>query len=362
MKALIIGGGIAGLAAAISLRRAGWNALVEERSQFSDNGIGFIILPNGLNALDSFGVGQQVRKMGKMLNRAIMRKKNGEIFKTEEVADCLSIKRSSCIDALRQLIPEEYIHTGCDFSHFEYDETGKAIAAHFKNGVREEADIFIGADGVNSRTRKLLFPDHTIRQTKIKELVGFAYAPEIVKQLGGSFIKTHSYESGLAMGLVPCNNQQLIWFIQLDNEKWSIDNTSTQAKKDFVINNVHKWPAPIQQVLKFCDFEKANLWPTRDMDLLPSFHHKNILLMGDAAHMTLPFTSQGTNSALKDALVLGDILKNMSEDSDLETLFTIYYEKRKDELMKYLNFGREMENYFLHAHSYDTAMPVPLAK
>lgn len=362
MKALIIGGGIAGLATTISLRRAGWEVLTEERSLHTEGGIGFIILPNGLAALDNLGVGDEIRRSGKMVDRTILRKKNGEVFKTEEVTNCLAIKRSSCLDSLKQLIPEECVHTGCEFSHFEYHSSGKVIAAHFKNGVREEADIFIGADGANSIVRKIIFPNHVLRQTKIKELVGSAHAPQIVEQLGASFIKTHSYDSRLAMGLVPCGKQEVIWFIQFDSEKGDIDNSSVQSKREFLANNMAHWPDPIEQVLKHSDLEKANVWLTRDMDILPSFNHKNILLAGDAAHMSLPFTSQGTNSALRDAIVLGNLLEGASEQTDFETLLKKYYEERKEELTKYLHFGREMEHRFLYPHSYNAEMPVPLVQ
>src|SRR5688500_18542075 len=105
MKALMIGGGIAGLAGAITLRKAGWNVTVKERAtQFTEVGLGFIILPNGLEALDQVGAGEYVRQHGKMIGEAIIRTPDGKIIKDDKLDNCFGIKRSACIDALRVLL------------------------------------------------------------------------------------------------------------------------------------------------------------------------------------------------------------------------------------------------------------------
>ena len=364
MKALIIGGGIAGLAAAITLRKVGWDVVVKERAeQFTEVGLGFIILPNGLEALDQVGAGEYVRTNGKIINEAIIRTPDGTIIKDDKLDSCLGVKRSSVIDSLKSLLPSEIIHTASEFSHFEYDETGNAIAAYFKNDERVEADIFIAADGANSMIRKQLFPSHLVGQTKIKELVGIADLPDMVKQLNGKLLKTQCTDKGLSIGLLPCNDQQIIWYMQFDCLKNDIVELSNENKKKFAMEMLNGWSDPIQYVLENTDYSKSFMWFTKDMPVLPSFHKNNIVLIGDAAHLVLPFTSQGVNSALQDAIILGRLLKDGKHIESFDDVFTTYHQCRKEILEEYHLFGKMMANRFLDPLNYkNEEVPIPLAK
>lgn len=364
MKALIIGGGIAGLATAITLRKAGWNVSVQERApEFTEVGLGFIILPNGLEALDQVGAGDHVRSHGKVINKAVIRTPDGEIIKDDILDNCLGIKRSSVINSLRELLPAELITNGAEFSHFEYGDKGQAIAAHFTDGRREEADIFVATDGANSMIRSLLFPSHITGSTKIKELVAITDLPELAQSLGNKFLKTQSLTEGLSIGLVPCNNTQVVWYMQFDCMKNDITELTNENKKAFAQKLLKDWPEPIQHVLENTDFSRSFMWFTKDMAVLPAFHKNNIVLAGDAAHLVLPFTSQGVNSALQDAIILGKLLKNVHNDSELEDAFDTYHQCRKEILEEYHLFGKMMANRFLDPlHYKNEDVPLPLAK
>lgn len=360
-KVVIIGGGIAGLAAAKSFIDIGWRAVVCERAErFLEVGLGFIIMPNGLAALNEVGAGAYVQKHGRPLQKVRLRKKNGDTLKEESLENVLAVKRSTCIDALRLLLPNDSIKTGRDFSHYENDESGKIIAAVFKNGDKEYGDVFIAADGANSRSRALFFPDHTIRVTQIEELVGIADAPDLVEELGDGLLKTISAGEQLSIGLLPCNSTQVIWYIQHNTALHSLKDSGKEAKRAFANKLVNGWPQPVQQALDATNFDLAFLWKTKDMDLLPAFHHKNAVLIGDAAHLALPFTSQGTNSALNDALVLSRLFNSYPSLSD-EEVFTLFYNERKESLKSYIQFGRELEEIFTHPETMKQS-PIPLAK
>lgn len=363
MKAVIIGGGIAGLAAAITLRNAGLEVILKERApQFTEVGLGFIILPNGLEALDEIGAGKSIREKGLMLGKVIIQNPQGEVLKEDSLEQCLAVKRSDVIKALLEILPAECIHNGSAFSHFEYDDEGIATKAVFENGIKESGDIFIATDGANSVIRKELFPNHKTSETKIKELVGIADVPHIAQRLKNDLLKTQSSTEGLSIGLLPCSDTQLIWYMQYDCEKNDFDHTDNDAKKAFALKMMDKWPEPIQEVLTNTDYNKAFVWFTKDMPVLSSFHKKNIVLMGDAAHLVLPFTSQGVNSALQDALTLSDLLKD-AKPENLEKKFRDYHLHRKGVLADYYYFGKMMAERFLDPQAYiNEETPIPLAK
>ena len=364
MKAVIIGGGIAGLGAAISLQKIGWEVVVKEKTaRFREVGLGFILMPNGLEALDKMGCGDYARANGKMLKSATMRRPDGIVYKTAPLTDCLGIKRSTCIDSLRMLVEGAVIHTGFEFSHFECNKEGQAIAAVSITGERESGDLFIAADGANSVIRKKLFPLHEIRQSTIQELVGIIDDEELAQELDGQMLKTQCIGKSLSMGLLPCNETQVIWYMQFDSVTYPMHGLSTEEKKEFVTDALAGWPYPVQHAIAATDFNRVFLWLTRDMDTLNAFHRQNIVLIGDAAHLALPFTSQGTNSALTDAMLLSELLQPVTNTTQFASVFSKYHELRKDILQKYLEFGREQEQRFLHPELYlHEEVQLPLAK
>ncbi|HEX6914099.1 MAG TPA: NAD(P)/FAD-dependent oxidoreductase, partial [Chitinophagaceae bacterium] len=281
----------------------------------------------------------------------------------DKLDNCLGVKRSVVIDALRGQLPPELICTGSAFKYFEFDVSGNATAAVFENGDREEADLYIGSDGANSAIRKLLFPEHPVSETRIKELVGLAELPDIVRQLDGKLLKTQSPDQGLSLGLLPCNDGQVIWYMQFDCQRYDITELSNENKKRFAIELLNGWPEPIRYVLENTDYDRTFMWFTKDMPVLPAFHRRNIVLTGDAAHLVLPFTSQGVNSALQDAIILGMLLKDGGLLETYDDVFATYHQCRREILEEYHMFGKMMAGRFLDPlHYKNEDVPIPLAK
>lgn len=364
MKIVVIGAGIAGLSCAITLRKAGHEVIIAERYQFfREVGLGFVIMPNGLAALDAIGVGSAVRDNGCMLQHAILQDVHGDTIKSDAIPNCLGIKRSRIIDALNALLPQDIFVTGFHFSHFNFNASGKAIEAVSEDGKTLGADLFVAADGANSFTRNLLFPEHKLRQTNIQELVGIATVPALMNQINANLLKTQNFEANLSFGILPCGKHQVIWYMQFNSEKYPLTDLTDIGKKQFTKKHLAAWPEMVQKVLAATEFSKVFLWVTRDMDVMPQWHRENVVLAGDAAHLALPFTSQGTNSALDDAFELGKLLANANADTDFNALFQQYHTQRAVAIERYLQFGRMLEQRFLYPEQFaQEEMPLPLAK
>ncbi len=95
-------------------------------------------------------------------------------------------------------------------------------------------------------------------------------------------------------------------------------------RKAFVTEMLDGWPEPIAEVLDATDFGRAFVWNARDLDPLPALSRDNVVLVGDAAHLTLPFTSQGATSALSDAVTLVDALRRDATATSLSRCLESY--------------------------------------
>ncbi|WP_432713483.1 FAD-dependent oxidoreductase, partial [Pedobacter sp.] len=99
-----------------------------------------------------------------------------------------------------------------------------------------------------------------------------------------------------------------------------------------------------------------------DFDLLPRFHHQNVAVIGDAAHLALPFTSAGTTNAMVDAKTLADMLLMVQQDNlPLADAFEGFYAERSLEVAQHLAFGRNLRDVFLNPAAYEgKTQEVPL--
>jgi 2-polyprenyl-6-methoxyphenol hydroxylase-like FAD-dependent oxidoreductase len=85
-----------------------------------------------------------------------------------------------------------------------------------------------------------------------------------------------------------------------------------------------------------------------------------MVLVGDAAHPLLAFTSQGANSAIEDALCLASLLSKQKPEETFENVFEDYYAKRKVFIQKYINEGDELIRDFLEMKTSNEYI-IPLA-
>lgn len=366
MKVAIIGSGIAGLATAIYLSELGLDISIHERLHYpGQEGLGFVLLENGLKALEHLGVREELSQIGCELQQFRMRTPNGKILLEENLqSTALGIKRNQFIQTLRNHINPSSLHLGHNFSHFEYDDNQNAKRAIFMNGDSVEADLFIGCDGSRSKIRNSLYPHHFLSDVRVKELVCIVEDREISRNLGNLFLKTQLEEGGLALGLMPCGNQEIVWYLQFDPTRWNLDTNATPDEMHYFAETmVGHWPDPIPDVIKKTNYHAAHVWNTVDLEVLPKLFQNNVVLVGDAAHVFLTFTSQGVNTAVQDALVLKNSLESyLQSHHSLELALTTYNAERISRLQPILDSGRQLASAFLNPSLYAGEQKIPLTK
>src|SRR5882672_4742464 len=157
----IFGAGIAGLMSAIALRERGHKCRIYERSrQAQDAGMGFILLPEGIECLRTFGVHLTGTSSGVLLDRYCCRDAVGEVLHEEAMpAGARSIRRRDLTAAMMRALPVDEILTfDTELDGLEVDASGYVSSARLSSGPYIAADLYIAADGANSRARQMMFP------------------------------------------------------------------------------------------------------------------------------------------------------------------------------------------------------------
>lgn len=358
MKVVIIGGGIAGFTLGILLRGKNIEVVINERLvNMPERGHAFLMHADGLTALKELNTNSKPALQGKMIDAFILKRPSGKEIKHLHLDSWKCIKRRDLMRFLHDLFPKELIKQGREFSHFIY-ENEIIIAAAFANGEVEYGDIFVGADGGNSRVRDLILGKVNFTPVAVKEIVGVSYNEKLAQTKSGTFTKFQDNTKGLAFGMIPTSQNEYVWFMQYDPAVNDLEDISPEKLSLFCTQLLKDFPPEVAELLSTNDFARSYIWKTRDFDLLPKFHHKNVVLIGDAAHLSLPFTSAGTTNAIVGAKTLASELIGIH---DHEKAFERYYHKRANEIESHIKLGRELKSIFLNPKDQkDDDIPVPL--
>ena len=345
MKVVILGGGIAGLTAGILLKNKNWEVVINEKVDgvFS-RGHAFLMNSQGLSVLNELSDSSSMGLNKKRIDIFSLKRPNGNELIKIKLDPWFCIKRIDLMSYLKNHFPQENLKGGRQFSHFIY-EKNKATAAVFANGEVEYGDLFIGADGSNSEVRKTIFGETNYTPIEVKEIVGVSKKRIDSIDEMTIFQKIQDEEKGLSFGFIPTFNDESVWFIQYDSKFVEKNQSDSKDLKSFCYSMLEKFPREVKEVLDENDFKSTYIWNTRDFNLLPSFSSDNVVLIGDAAHLALPFTSAGTTNAILDAKILVDSLE---EFNDYSKAFKNYYALRSESIREHIAQGREVKELFLY--------------
>jgi 2-polyprenyl-6-methoxyphenol hydroxylase-like FAD-dependent oxidoreductase len=355
-KTVIIGGGVAGLSLAIALRRNGSDVVVCEREERShSNGHAFLLHPEAMRIWESIVETDPYHLMpGRNIDELFLKNSDNKLVQHLPLEGWVCMKRCEAMHALAAQLPEDIIHYGCQFSHFIIHDD-QVVAAAFKNGEVIYGDCFIGADGSRSAVRNALFGPTAFTPVLVKEILGTINNPTLFSRHPNHFTKYLSTDKGLAIGFIPCNDEELIWFMQFDVSLCPVELNSQEAIAAFCKGVLKDFPEEVREIME-CKSVVANyVWNTTDFDLLPTFHRWNVLLIGDAAHVALPFTSAGVTNALLDVDCL---ISLWDEESNLEKVFHQFYQLRSRYVKGHIETGRQIRSSFLKGAAREVRLPL----
>lgn len=324
MKALIIGGGIAGPVTAMALRRAGLDVTVFEAYDRTSDGVGaFLTLaPNGLAALGQLGLHDVVHGLG--MDSPRMRITNG---KGKLLADfsmpSRTLKRADLYSALR----DQAVRRGVQISYGKRltDASVKSdgVTAVFEDGSTATGDLLVGADGLRSRTRGLIDPTAPrARHIGLLNTGGFAGAGLRVPGTPG--VQNFIFGRRCFFGYLISPQGEIWWFANPPSPKEptaaELAAITPSAWRARLMDLFKDDDGPMQRIIEGTEHLFPG-WNTYDFPTVPRWFNDRMVIIGDAAHATSPSSGQGASMAIEDALVLGQCLRDIPRPADAFAAF-----------------------------------------
>ena len=306
--ALVVGGGIGGLAAAASLAQIGVSVtLFEQASDIREVGAGLQVSPNGLAVLRALGLEADLDRSGAVQGEAVLlsdyrvgapvarldlRLLRDQRYLFVHRADLVAVLSKASRDA------------GVDIKlgqRVEKTVPGPASELHFADGSKRKADLVVCADGLHSVGRETVTGKTEAAFTGQVAWRALVPADDMepcatVTMGPGRHIVSYPLRGGTLANLVAVQERD-----QWAAEGWSHTDDPASLRAAFA-----DFGGPARELLDKVD--EVNLWGLFRHPVASTWVKGGVVLLGDAAHPTLPFLAQGANLALEDAFTLARVV------------------------------------------------------
>lgn len=333
MRVLIAGGGIGGLTAALSLHEAGVEAVVYEATpELRELGVGINLLPHAVRELSALGIQSALASTAIETRELAYYTTHGRpIWREPRGLDAgygwpqYSIHRGRLLMSLARAaqarLGASAIRTGRRLAHFEQDDDG--VTAHFVDprtgapAASERGDALIGADGIHSKTRGVLYPDEgPPRFSGITMWRGVSEQEPFLD--GRTMIVAGNWHIRAVVYPISreaeARGKSLInWVAEIRDESktdWHWEDWHRVGNRHDFVPAFRNWRFDWLDVPRlFRESEQVFEFPMADRDPVGRWSFGRVTLLGDAAHPMYPSGSNGAAQAILDAQALTRALR-----------------------------------------------------
>ena len=322
LKIAIVGAGIGGLTAALSLLRAGVDVDIFERApELAELGAGLHLSPNGSRVLIALGLEDQLERSGTPIKlRRVHVWDSGKHWDLPDQGNASLLRygapyllfhradlQTMLADAVRTL-KEDAIHLGNACVSFEQSELGVSIK--LANGETVTADALVGADGIRSVIRPSLFgasnPKFT-GQMRWRAMLPIERVPEALREETSTWIGPSGNVT-----MYPVRQGKLFNIVASAERNWPYESWTEKGTIEECLQDFVGWHPLVQQVIR--NIETPYKWGLFLHETLPRWSENRVTLLGDSCHATFPALGQGANMAIEDGLVLGRSVAAFGDD------------------------------------------------
>jgi 2-polyprenyl-6-methoxyphenol hydroxylase-like FAD-dependent oxidoreductase len=323
---VIIGAGIGGLTMACALYRQGYQPLVFERTaKIQPIGAGIILSANAMAQLNKLDLAQTILQQGRPITNVSIQNQYGKCLSSINQSKVqqqysfpsVAISRSALHNIILSSLPDQCVQLAHEFNAINFlDQHNTQVK--FANGYSIQADIVIGADGINSQLRAAVLGKYLLRHS----------GQTCYRALAASSKETHkffeSWGNGKRFGAVPISQEQVYWYAVLENKQNNIqadDKVNMSLEKLF-----NSWHQPISELISATP--AIDIIHTDIYDAIPTkkWFKNNVVFLGDAIHPTTPNLGQGASMAIESAVTLAS---SMSKYENTEAAFIHYQQQRQ---------------------------------
>jgi 2-polyprenyl-6-methoxyphenol hydroxylase-like FAD-dependent oxidoreductase len=322
VKALVVGGGIAGPATAMALQQVGIEAVVVESRAHIDRDAGSYLglAPNGLSALDAVGALDLARSVGTSTRSHVMfgatGRQLGRLTAGTPLADgtqSLTMKRSHLGWLLTEEARSRGIEVRTDAKVVSAGTDDDRAVVQLADGSELTADLVIGADGVHSKVRRAIDPAApTPRYVGLTNFGGItrntAMAAELPAESWSFIFGRRSF-----FGAHPTPDGDVVWFVNVPEPEITPEkraSTSLDLWQQHLAELTSVDAGPARALIESGALELA-ADNTYDLPHVPVWHRGRLAILGDALHAPSPSSGQGASMALEDAVVMAASLRDI---------------------------------------------------
>ena len=335
----IIGGGIGGLTAALSLQHFGVPVRVFEQARaLREIGAGVTVTPNAMSVLDFLGIGQALAEQaGETLRYSVRSADDGrelergpdpDSFVREFGAPYCNLHRGDLHLALTEAVTKrdpDAIVLDHRFDHLE--QGGGRVTAHFSNRAAFASPALIGADGGASAVRDAVFGGQNASYTghvALRALVPIARVPQAIRD------DPYALYVGAGRSLIhyPLRCQTTMNLLgNAQAPQWQAEGWSIPATVPEFLGLFEDFPEPVRALIAAIPEAALFKWGLRDREPLPGWTRGRVAMLGDAAHPMTPYLGQGACMAIEDGMILG---RALAASQTLAEAFSRYQAARRD--------------------------------
>jgi 6-hydroxynicotinate 3-monooxygenase len=338
-KIAIVGGGLGGLTAAILLGRAGYDFMVyEQATELARLGAGINLYANTTKIMKALGLLDSMLRVGNKAESWLNREwDSGRIYFSQPEAEWeeefgaphMHLHRGDLQSIMSNAVPADRIQFGKQLVGL--DEVAGGMRLTFLDGSIADADLVIGADGVNSIVRELLLGVEAPTYSGFVAYRGIfptsALGDYKLPSDGAKFWSDDRHpaqeDRHLIMYYLTKARDEVYFVTGSPDPNWE-GQSPVEVGQAEVLKHYEGFHEDVQRVIKACP--QISKWPLLVRKPLPLWSRNRIVLLGDACHPMKPHMGQGAGMAIEDAVVLVRCLD--ASEGDYKAAFELYTANR----------------------------------